>query len=88
MYIVNDSGCILIFQMVFFNNFQFLDNFLLDFIRLSLFLLHNMTDEDLVLSVGGVSASPFTCIILGIFIHLRILCKNLLKPLSVSQEFI
>ena len=45
-----------------------------------------MTDEDLVPNVGGVSAAPFTCIILDIFIHLRIHGKNLLKPLSVSQD--
>lgn len=64
-----------------------MDN-LLDFIRLLLLLPHNMTDEDLVLNVGGVSAPPFTCIILGIFIHLRIHGKNLLKPLAVSQESI
>ena len=70
-------------------------NYLLDFIKASLFLLHNMADEDLVPS-GGMSAPKFTCMTLGIFIHLRILCKNLLRQkkkesleaLIVSQEFI
>lgn len=61
MHTVNDRGFLLIFQVVFFNNFNVLYNFLLYFIRLSLYLLHTIAGEDLVLSVG-VSAPPFTCI--------------------------
>lgn len=84
MYIINDRGCVLFFKwtLIILN---VLDNFLLDFIRLSQFLLQNMADEALVLSVERTSAPAFICISLGIFIHLRILYKNLLRTLSVSR---